>query len=87
MVDKSNEKRKAVPQYELDARALEEKTARLRAQRLAHEAATGVTTAAPIKVRRASSGSKKAAGKGPDGKSSQNLAEWLASQEKSGHRS
>jgi hypothetical protein len=86
MVDKSHEKRKVVPQYELDARALEEKTARLRALRLAHEAATGVATETAIKVRRPSSGGKKASGKAAAGKS-QNLAEWLATQQKSGHRS
>ena len=40
-----------------------------------------------IKMRRASSGGKKASGKASAGKSSQNLAEWLASQQKSGHRS
>jgi hypothetical protein len=72
---------KAVPQHELDAQALREKTARLRELRLAQEAATGKSASAPP-VRRAAT--KKAPRKS-DPKSVP-LSEWLAAQQKEGRR-
>ena len=72
---------KAVPQHELDAQALREKTARLRELRLAQEAATG-KTASGHPVRRAAT---KNAPRKADQKSVP-LSEWLATQQKEGRR-
>lgn len=86
MTDSSDDKAeragaKAVPQHELDAQALREKTARLRELRLAQEAATGKTAGGPP-VRRAAT--KKAPHKADQ--KSVPLSEWLATQQKEGRR-
>jgi hypothetical protein len=73
---------KAVPQHELDAQALREKTARLRELRLAQEAATGKTAGGPPVKRTAT---KKTAARKP-GEKSVPLSEWLATQQKEGRR-
>lgn len=67
----------AMAQYEAEARALREKTARLRELRLAREAAGGGTPAAGKKAP-----AKKKAGKKP-GKA-ELLSAWLADQQKEG---
>jgi hypothetical protein len=83
MADQSKDKRDraAAAQYEVDALALREKTARLRALRLAREAA--VTSTAPVAVRSTKSVKKKA---GKAGATGQSLSEWLAAQQKEGRR-
>jgi len=72
---------KAVPQHEIDAQLLREKTARLRALRLAQETAnnsmsgtTGKRTAAK----------KKSPGKATE--KSVSLSDWLTTQDKEGRR-
>ena len=86
MADASRENRKpagakAVPQHELDAQLLREKTARLRELRLAHEPASTGVAAAPG----APAASKKKAGK-PRQKTA-SLSDWLAAQNNEGRRS
>ena len=87
MTDNPNEKRsggKTVPPHELEAQAAREKMARLRALRMAHEAANGpvavdktpVARSAPRKTKKES---KKAA-------KSVSLSDWLSTQEDSGRR-
>ena len=74
---------KAVSQYEADAQAINEKTARLRALRLAHEAANQTTGAV------AGTAGKRAAGKKKSGKSGAKvlpLSEWLAARQSEGRR-
>ncbi len=66
----------AMAQYEAEARAAREKTARLRELRLAHEAANKTSAGAPVK--------KKARKKG---QKSEALSEWLANQKKDGRGS
>ncbi len=66
----------AMAQYEAEARAAREKTARLRELRLAHEAANKTSAATPVK--------KKARKKG---EKSEALSEWLANQKKDGRGS
>ena len=72
---------KATPQHEIDAQLLREKTARLRAMRLAQEAKNG-TTPAPVKkkARKSAEGAEKSGGKGVP------LSEWLSAQQKEGRR-
>jgi hypothetical protein len=72
---------KAVPQHELDAQALREKTARLRELRLAQEAATGKTASGPPVRRAATKNAPRKAGQ-----KSVPLSEWLATQQKEGRR-
>jgi hypothetical protein len=72
---------KALLQYEADAKAIREKTARLRELRLAREAANPSASAAASSKR---SAVKKTPRKG-DAKA-QGLADWLATQEKEGRR-
>jgi hypothetical protein len=73
---------KTVPQHEIDAQITREKMARLRALRLAQEAANGPAVK-PTTIRKRA-GSKNASGKAPDkGKS---LSDWLSTQEKEGRR-
>jgi hypothetical protein len=73
---------KAVPQHEIDAQLLREKTARLRELRLAQEAKNG-TTPAPVKKKARKSGDKSEAGTGGKGVS---LSDWLSTQQKEGRR-
>jgi len=89
MADSHKEKREratmtAMSRHEAEARILREKTARLRALRLAHEAANGPATsaAAPSTGRTAiKKKTGKTSGKTPS------LSEWLASQQNQGRRS
>jgi len=75
---------KAVPQHEIDAQLLREKTARLRALRLAQEAKNGTAgTPAAGKKRTRKSGSKSAETSGGKGVS---LSDWLSTQQKEGRR-
>jgi hypothetical protein len=67
---------KAMPQHEVDAQALREKTARLRELRLAHQPANKTATGAAGKR----TAVKKKPGKGLP------LSEWLSAQEKEGRR-
>lgn len=73
---------KAIPQHELDAQALREKTARLRELRLA-QGGGGKSAPAANGKRPAAKGTaaKKGSGKGRP------LSEWLNAQEKEGRRS
>jgi hypothetical protein len=73
---------KAVPQHEIDAQAAREKMARLRALRLAQEAANG-TTAKPASSGKRT-GSKKSGGKAAE--KSVSLSDWLTTQQKEGRR-
>jgi hypothetical protein len=66
--------------YEVEARIVAEKTARLRALRLAKEAADKTATAGmPVAAK------KSKAGKKPS-KAGESLSEWLADQDKMGRR-
>jgi hypothetical protein len=81
--DEKNERPggKTMPQHEIDAQITREKTARLRALRLAQEAANGTTVKSAARGKRAAG---KASGKSPEkGKS---LSDWLSMQEKGGRR-
>ena len=74
--------------YEREARALREKTARLKALRLAKEAATPAgapkTSAKPAGGKRAPAKAKRGA---PDAKASKaSLAEWLRQEEAAGRK-
>lgn len=72
---------KAVPQHEIDAQLLREKTARLRALRLAQEAANGSMSG--------TTGKRTAAKKKSPGKAaakSVSLSDWLTTQDKEGRR-
>jgi len=87
MADPSKEKRArtgiaAMPQHETDAQLLREKTARLRALRLAQEAANGATAGAASTSGRtvAKKKSAKPREKGPS------LSDWLATQQNQGRR-
>ncbi|MFL5000552.1 MAG: hypothetical protein ACJ8DY_09230 [Xanthobacteraceae bacterium] len=71
--------KKATADYEAQASAVRAKTERLRALRLAREAAEG--TAAP---KRPAATKKRSANKA--GSAASNLADWLNDQEKSGRR-
>ena len=79
---RAQEGAKATAQYEADAQAVREKTARLKALRLAKEAAE---SNAPAKAPAASKSRAKA--KKPAAKSAQPLSDWLAGQSGSGRRS
>jgi len=73
---------KTVPQHEIDAQITREKMARLRALRLAQEAANGPAV-------KPAAGSKRTARKTASGKSSaktKSLSDWLTTQEKEGRR-
>jgi hypothetical protein len=75
---------RAVPQHEIDAQNLREKSARLRELRLAQEAVNGppVRKVPPAKPRKSSSG----VGSGKSTAQSVSLADWLSSQEREGRR-
>jgi hypothetical protein len=76
-----NDAKQAMAEYEAAAIATRAKTERLRAMRLAREAAT---PPAPAKKRKAATGKKAKSG---DGQASGNLADWLDDQAKQGRRS
>jgi hypothetical protein len=87
MANRSNQRSdrggsKTVLPYEVEARAIEEKTARLRALRLARDAAEAAN-APPAAVKRAPA--KKSAKK--TSASAASLSDWLATQQKEGRRS
>jgi hypothetical protein len=73
---------KTVPQHEIDAQATREKMARLRALRLAQEAANGSAAKPATSGRR--TGSKKSVGKSTE--KSVSLSDWLTTQQKEGRR-
>jgi len=75
-----NDAKQAMAEYEAEAIATRAKTERLRALRLAREAAT---PPAPAKKRKAATGKKAKSG---DGQASGNLADWLDDQAKQGRR-
>jgi hypothetical protein len=87
MADRSEKERnppavKTIPQHEVDARLLREKSARLKELRLAHEAANA-HAGSPAVV----SGQKKLkkrTGKSAD--KSQSLSDWLTMQQNEGRR-
>ena len=87
MADRSEKERnpgavKAIPQHEVDARLLREKSAHLKELRLAHEA-TNARAGGPAVV----SGQKKLkkrTGKSAD--KSQSLSDWLTTQQNEGRR-
>ena len=72
---------KAVPQHEIDAQILREKSARLRELRLAQQASGQGVTATPAKR----SAAKKTSGKS-NNKKSVPLSDWLNTQQKEGRR-
>jgi hypothetical protein len=72
--------KQAVAEYEAAAAAIRAKTERLRALRLARDAAT---PSPPAKKRKAPATKKSKSGGGPD---SGNLADWLDEQAKQGRR-
>jgi hypothetical protein len=74
---------KTLPQHEIDAQATREKMARLRALRLAQEAANPQPPK-PARAKRSSSSAKGSAGKSSD--KSVSLSDWLATQQKEGRR-
>ena len=72
---------KAVPQHEIDAQLLREKTARLRALRLAQETANNSMSG--------TTGKRPAAKKKSPGKAAEksvSLSDWLTTQDKEGRR-
>jgi hypothetical protein len=82
--------KKAMAEYEANAEAVRVKTEKLRALRLARDAA--MPPAAPKAVKAKSSGSKSAGGKASGGKSAKakkedpgKLADWIKTQQNSGH--
>ncbi len=87
MANRSNQRSdrggsKTLLPYEAEARAIEEKTARLRALRLARDAAEAAS-APPATAKRAPA---KKSGKKPSA-SAASLSDWLATQQKEGRRS
>lgn len=74
------------PQHEIEARALREKSARLRELRLAHEAANGppVRKVPTAKPRKSSGGG--GSGGGKTKARSVSLADWLNTQDREGRR-
>ena len=73
---------KSLPQHEIDAQITREKMARLRAMRLAQEAANPTPRKPATSGKR--TGAKKSASKA--GEKSVSLSDWLTSQEKEGRR-
>jgi hypothetical protein len=73
---------KTLPQHEIDAQITREKMARLRALRLAQEAANGTMAKPAAGSKRTVR--KKALGKSPD--KTKSLSDWLSTQEKEGRR-
>lgn len=79
--ERLNDAKQAMAEYEAAAVATRAKTERLRALRLARDAAT---PPAPAKKRKAAAGKK---GKSGSDQASGNLADWLDEQAKQGRRS
>jgi len=79
--ERLNDAKQAMAEYEAAALATRAKTERLRALRLARDAAT---PPAPAKKRKAAAGKK---GKSGSDQASGNLADWLDEQAKQGRRS
>jgi hypothetical protein len=87
MADPHKEKREragitAMSKHEADAQLLREKTARLRALRLAHEAANGAASSAAAPIGRSTT--KKKTGKTRE--KAPSLSDWLATQQNQGRR-
>jgi hypothetical protein len=74
---------KTPPQHEIDAQITREKMARLRAMRLAQEAANP-TARKPATTAAKRTGAKKSASKA--GEKSVSLSDWLTAQQKEGRR-
>lgn len=74
---------KAVPQYEIEGRAVRANMEKLRALRLAREAAEAAS--APPKAVRKAGGKRTAAAK-PEKAAPAKLSDWLADQRKGGFR-
>jgi len=74
---------KTLPQHEIDAQITRDKMARLRALRLAQEAANGPVVKPAARKRAGGGGKKASAGTSAKTKS---LADWLSTQEKEGRR-
>ena len=72
---------KAVPQHEIDAQLLREKTARLRALRLAQETANNSMSGT---TRKRPAAKTKSPGKAAE--KSASLSDWLTTQDKEGRR-
>jgi hypothetical protein len=88
VTDDSQQKRgrhgsKTLAQHEADAKAVQDKIERLRALRLAHEAATkpAAPRTAPAAKRPAAKGKAAAPARGAS-----TLSEWLATQQRQGRR-
>jgi hypothetical protein len=80
-LQRAEDGKKAMAEYEAEAIALRAKTARLRALRLAREAELAAAApAAPVKKKAAAKGAK--AAKGASG----SLSDWLEAREGSGHK-
>jgi hypothetical protein len=75
---------KTVPQHEIDAQLLREKTARLRALRLAQEAANGSMSGTTGTAGKRSPAKKKSSVKTVE--KSVSLSDWLSTQDKEGRR-
>jgi hypothetical protein len=87
VTDSSNDRRdpaapKTIPQHEIDAQKLREKTARLRELRLAQEAANPTAAGAPAAKR---AQPKKKQPRDADAKTV-SLSQWLATQQNQGRR-
>ena len=74
---------KALAQHEADAKAVQDKIERLRALRLAHEAATKPVPRAPAAAKRSATAKSKA---GTPARGASTLSEWLATQQRQGRR-
>jgi hypothetical protein len=86
MADRSEKERNpatvnAIPQHEVDARLLREKSARLKELRLAHEATNAHAGPAVVSGQKKL---KKRTGKSSD--KSQSLSDWLTTQQNEGRR-
>jgi hypothetical protein len=87
MADNPDEKRsggKTLPPHEAEAQAVRDKMARLRALRLAHEAAN--PSAAADKAPAARSGPRRTKKESKKTTKSVSLSDWLSTQEDSGRR-
>lgn len=78
--------KKAMAEYEANAEAVRAKTEKLRALRLARDAAMPPAAAKPTKAK--SSGTKSSGGKSSKGKKedSGKLSDWIKKQQDGGHR-
>jgi hypothetical protein len=79
---------RTVPQHEIDAQILRDKTARLRELRLAREAASGpvVRKVAPAAKSRKAAGGGGGGGGSKGSTRSVSLADWLDTQDREGRR-